>query len=240
MSRRKKAPQEDVNPDAWLGIYCDAVTLLLTFFILLYATSTSDTEKFDSLSKALKGHFTGEHVLGSGSTPNSNYNIIEDLVVTNEEKDELKKELENMINKNNISENVSVKSDPRGILLELKNSILFDSGSYDLKSEGVSILDEVYKLVGHLENNVVIEGHTDNIQTSSSDISNWELSTFRATSVLRYFVEQKGMNPVLFSANGYGEYKPIAENDTEENRAKNRRVEILITTQGEGNNSEEY
>ncbi|HSQ33995.1 MAG TPA: OmpA family protein, partial [Peptostreptococcaceae bacterium] len=79
---------------------------------------------------------------------------------------------------------------------------------------------------------IVIEGHTDNIPIKSSKYgSNWELSTQRAVSVVRFFVEQKGMSPTQFSATGYGEYKPLVDNKTPENRAKNRRVDIVITTE---------
>lgn len=238
MSRKKKVAEEEVNTEAWLAIYCDAVTLLLTFFILLYSTATVDQEKFDSISNALKGQFTGENILSGGSSPNTEYNIIEDLVITNKEQEKLKEQLENMIKENDISDNVSVKEDSRGILVELKNSILFDSGSYILKNEGVEVLNSVYELIAPIKNNITIEGHTDNVQNSNVAISNWELSTLRATNVVRYFVDKKGMDPVLFSASGYGEYRPIEENDTPEGRSKNRRVEILIGTQGEGKDSE--
>lgn len=234
MSRRKRATEEDVNPEAWLAIYCDAVTLLLTFFILLYSTATVDQEKFDSLSNALKGHFSGEGVLSGGSNPSIEYNILEDLVITNENKEALKSNLELMIEDKNLENSVSVKNTSRGILLELKNSILFDSGTYTLKQDGIAVLDSVYELISNIQNRISIEGHTDNVQVTSSNLSNWELSAQRSVNVLRYFIESKGMDPTLFSANGYGEYKPLYDNSTEEGRAKNRRVEILIETQGEG------
>lgn len=229
MSRRKKVAEEEVNTEAWLATYCDAITLLLTFFILLYSTASVDNEKYYNISNALRGQFTGESILDGDSGGNS---IIDDFTETNKD-DELREKLENMIEDNNIGEHVDLRKDSRGILLEFKNSILFDSGKYTLKQEGVNILQSVYGLIKDVKNPIIVEGHTDDIK-NSEELSNWELSTLRATDVVRYFVEDKGMDPALFSATGYGEYKPIAANDSVENRAKNRRVEILIkTAQGE-------
>ena len=112
--------------------------------------------------------------------------------------------------------------------------MLFDLGKADLKPESIKVLDIISTLIPSISNEIMVQGHTDNIPISSGTYkSNWELSTARAITVLRYFIETKGFDPTRFSATGYGEYKPLVDNSTEENRAINRRVDILIVQQKE-------
>jgi chemotaxis protein MotB len=119
----------------------------------------------------------------------------------------------------------------KGLAIIFLTEVLFDSGKADIKQEAFSSLD---KIAGVLKDNVEdrnigIEGHTDNEPiTHSKWRSNWELSTSRATSVLHYLVDNKGINPKRVAAIGYGEYRPVASNDTVEGRKQNRRVEIVI------------
>jgi chemotaxis protein MotB len=134
------------------------------------------------------------------------------------------------IDVNNLEDTVEIKKDSRGIIMELKDNILFDIGKADIKEPSKSILDKISVLISSLPNDIIVEGHTDNVPISTYKFpSNWELSTQRAVNVLKYFVQTKKMNPGRFQAAGYGEYRPIGANDTYANRGKNRRVNILIT-----------
>jgi len=117
----------------------------------------------------------------------------------------------------------------RGVFVEIKEAILFESGSAEIKESGLGVLKQLEGIINEFENNIVIEGHTDNIpMTREPYPSNWELSTARAVSVVRHLSEVENVNPNRLSATGYGEYRPIAPNDTSENRNINRRVNILI------------
>jgi chemotaxis protein MotB len=140
-----------------------------------------------------------------------------------------KEKLDEMIKKENVEASVKVTKD--GIVFSLgeKDKAYFESGKADITQAGKDVLDKVVPIVKDMPNDIVIEGHTDDtpIHTAQFD-SNWELSTARATNVVKFFVQEKGLKPAKLSAIGYGEYKPLGPNDTPENRAKNRRVVIFI------------
>ncbi|MFH1201817.1 MAG: OmpA family protein [Candidatus Omnitrophota bacterium] len=119
----------------------------------------------------------------------------------------------------------------RGLIVTVVNEVLFDSGKAKLKSSAIPILDKVADILNEnvADMAIGVEGHTDNVPIKVSGWkSNWELSAARAMSVLHYLVDEKKVNPKRISATGYGEYKPVASNDTREGRQLNRRVEIVI------------
>lgn len=117
----------------------------------------------------------------------------------------------------------------RGIVISVQNSVLFDSGSAEVRGEAVPVLEEVAAALRHLDNSVLVEGYTDNVPIQTAAFpSNWELSSARATNVLRHLLAAGDLEPDRFAAVGYGEYRNIYPNDTEENRQKNRRVDIVI------------
>lgn len=119
------------------------------------------------------------------------------------------------------------------LTLQMVEKILFDSGSADIKISGKKILDRVAEILKKVtDRQIRIEGHTDNVpigpKIAKKFPTNWELSTARATNVVRYLIEKGGIDPKFLSASGYAEYKPIDTNDTEEGRARNRRIEIVL------------
>jgi chemotaxis protein MotB len=119
----------------------------------------------------------------------------------------------------------------RGLVITVVGDVLFDSGKAKVRTEAYTILDKIYNVLREdvPALNVGIEGHTDNEPIKLSGWkSNWELSTARSLSVLHYLVDEKGISPERISAVGYGEYRPVASNDTKEGRRLNRRVEIVI------------
>ncbi|MCR4399245.1 MAG: OmpA family protein, partial [Firmicutes bacterium] len=143
--------------------------------------------------------------------------------------EQVRKSVESFILKENLGNQVEVREDARGLVLRFADSVLFDLGKADLRPEARAILDKVAVLIASIPNQVRVEGHTDDLKINTERFpSNWELSTGRSSSVVRYFVEKHGMSPDKLSAAGYGEYRPIAPNDSEANRRKNRRVDIVI------------
>ncbi|MEK6646448.1 MAG: OmpA family protein [Candidatus Firestonebacteria bacterium] len=117
--------------------------------------------------------------------------------------------------------------------LEKGEKALFESGKAQIRQEAKEVLDKIYGVLAKVENEIVVEGHTDNIPISTTEFkSNWELSTARATSVVRYLIEEKKFPPAHISAIGYGEYRPAVPNDTIEGRSQNRRVVFLVKNLG--------
>lgn len=239
--RKKKDSGDELRGDEWLGTYSDCVTLLLTFFILLYTTASTDTSKLKALSRAMQNVFTGsdansilEDNLYSGKVPI----VGEDGDSTEAEavnaKDQMYEKVTKFVKENSLANDVDVKKDARGVSLLLKDTILFESGKADLLPDSIPILNQISSLISTMPNKIIIEGHTDNLPINTYKFeNNWYLSSFRATNVLRYFVETKGLTPNRFSSEGCGEFRPIAPNNSPENRAKNRRVNILILTSNE-------
>lgn len=232
MSRKKKKKKE-VNTNGWMDTYADTITLLLTFFILLYSISSVDSKKLNELSQALKNSLKGETEVGELQN-------LEDLKVDineiNEstEYEDLVNKLSQIIENNSLAEVIKIREEDDGVVLQLDETILFDSGKANLKEYSKEILDIITTIITNIDNDVLIEGNTDNVPIKSTEYAtNWELSTARAVSVVRYFVESKKLDPTRFSVKGYGEFKPLVENDTPENKAINRRVDILIVEQKE-------
>ena len=147
------------------------------------------------------------------------------------EMQELKALLERKLKSEIRTRDVKVELAERGLVITFIDKILFDSGKADIKEEGFRVLGKVIDIVKKNagDRNIGIEGHTDNVPiTYSGWKSNWELSTARATSVLHYLVDKGGIDPTQLLATGYGEHKPVASNNTEEGRRRNRRVEIIL------------
>jgi chemotaxis protein MotB len=140
-----------------------------------------------------------------------------------------KKGLESLLGANISKGIVRVHVEPRGLIISLGEKGVFDSGSDQIKPDGKALLDELATSLVSVGNHIRVEGHTDNVPISNSRFpSNWELSTARATVVLSYLIQSYGMRPEMLSAAGYAEFRPVVPNDTEEGKARNRRVDIII------------
>ncbi|HSQ87854.1 OmpA family protein [Romboutsia sp.] len=230
MQRRKRRLEEDdINTDSWLATYSDTITLLLTFFILLYSMSVVDSQKLKELSNAMQQSLKGNVEI-------EELKDIKDLKIETDNSDyeDLSEKLNKIIEKNGLTEVIKIRQEDRGIVLQLDETILFDSGKAELKDYSREVLETITTIINNTENDVLVEGNTDNIPMNNEKFgSNWELSTARAVSVVRYFVEGQNIDPTRFAVKGYGEYNPIVENSTPENRAINRRVDILIVEQKE-------
>lgn len=244
MSRRRKSQQDDVNPEAWLATYADTITLLLTFFILLYSISAVDSQKLHQLSKALQGSLKGTDDITElkdlkdlkvAIKDDNSQSTSKDGKSSSESKsdyDQLSDKLNKVIEKNGLTKIVKVREEDRGIVLQLDETILFDSGKADLKEKSKEVLNTITGIIKDTKNDILVEGHTDNVPMHNAQFkSNWDLSTERAVSVVRYFIDNEGISPMRFAVKGYGEFKPLVDNSTPENRAINRRVDILVVEQ---------
>jgi len=204
------------NLERWLLTYADLITLLLAFFIMMYTLSISDAQRFRSLSKELGNIFTGE----IGPAPG------EGLL-------DIKERVSSYIKEKGLEGWVKAMIEERGLVIRIMTTSFFEEGKADLTPDMKAVLDEIAPMIKDLPNKVQVEGHTDNKPIHNERFrSNWELSVARATEVVRYLIEKHGFPPERIAAIGYGEYRPIAPNDTELNRARNRRVEIVILSEG--------
>lgn len=233
MSRRSFNKKKDSGGGtaSWMTTFSDLMSLLLTFFILLYSMSNVDSEKFDNVSQSLQGALGGTGILENGGKVIVSQNPDGSLEIDEASTDieQMHKKVMNYIDNKGLDKEVAVNVNEKGIYFDIKEAILFDSGSAEIKPSGIKVLNKLTDLVNSMDNEIVIEGHTDDVPIHNSKYSsNWDLSTARAISVVKYFTEEQNIKPGRMSAVGYGEYKPMLENTTEENRAANRRVNLLL------------
>lgn len=208
----KKAQQADEG--GWLTTFADMMTLLMTFFVLLFAMSTIDPVKLEQFGQSL-----GEH---EGSRKKSKKVSLS----------QINQEVKKLVTDQQLQQQVKVRMDARGVTLEIASDLAFDVGSATLSG---AIKQFLVKLVSTMEKAtyaIAVEGHTDNVPMRSVQFpSNWELSASRASAVITYLTSQ-GIEPDKFRAIGFGDTAPKVANDTAENRAKNRRVDITFLTIG--------
>ncbi len=226
----KKPPPEIEEPSApfWLTTFSDMVTLLMVFFILILSFSTIELEKFKGAMSSMKGALGIMPEMGS-SVPSHKLSFNERLTTRRTDITKKAEELETEIIKKNLADKVQVEITEGGVHIRLGSKLLFGSGSAKIKASAFPILKEIAGMIEGENTEVYVEGHTDNIPIHTKKYpSNWELSTARAMSVVRYFHQAEGINAAQLAAVGHGEYRPLLPNTTPENRAKNRRVEIFI------------
>lgn len=237
--KHKKHRHEEHMDESWLIPYADLLTLLLALFIVLFASSTVDVQKLQQLSVVFNEIFDG----GSGvmenpspapepipKAPNESDQDSSAFIEDQKSLEEIQNRVDEYIAVNELESQLATELTEEGLLLTIRDSVLFDPGSANIKSEYSQIAEEIATLLEFdPPRSIIVTGHTDNIPMNTAEFaSNWELSVMRAVNFLKMVVENPGLNPLLFSAKGYGEFKPIASNDTADGRAQNRRVEVLI------------
>lgn len=231
--RRKKREDEHENLERWLITYADLITLLLAFFIMMYVFSKQDVQKYDEVVGHLKTIFTGGAGI-SGQGRDAGPLLIELPVKiaqsTGEEvRKKLEAEMQSLVDNESMKKNISIFSDERGVIIRILEKAFFDAGKADLKEGAKVALGRIIPIVKNIDNQIRIEGHTDNVPINNREFrSNWELSARRATEVVSYFIEKHDFPPERVSAVGYAQYRPVALNDMPENRALNRRIEIIV------------
>lgn len=241
MAKKKRGKKhEEEASEAWLLPYSDLMTLLLALFIALFAISQTDQTKLQALAQAFTAAFNiGGPSFFEGAGPNmsmqreimSSEDAGNDAYIQeNQSLENLKEQLDNYIEQNQLQEELSTQMEEEGLMIRIKEKALFPSGSAELVEESQRIGPIVAGLLAAVPERVLISGHTDTDPISTAQFpSNWELSSVRAMTFMKFLLSiNANLNPARFSAIGYGEYRPIAPNDTAENKQKNRRVEILI------------
>jgi chemotaxis protein MotB len=211
--------------DRWLLSYADFVTLLLAFFVTMYAVSKVDTAKLVPAASSMKMAFEGRrnHTVpmpegGSVVPPVP----IDPLVPV---QDSLRLQLDDDINDGRLE----LIRDSRGLVVSLPESATFSPASTEVTDGARELIARVAAIVQASGHPMRIEGHTDNVPIRTARFrSNWELSTARASTVIAFLIETLAYDPAQLSAAGYGEFHPRVPNDSVENRARNRRVDIVI------------
>jgi len=215
----KNYEKEEKDP-VWLVTFADAMSLMLTFFVMLYAATSLEKAKFEPVFRSFKGAL--------GVMQETKPAVISPVEIVREEE-----RIAQMIRKVVLSEGmeeVDVKVVEGGVRVNLRSPILFDLGKADLKKDVLPLLDGIADILKEMSNQIIIEGHTDNLPIRTEKFpSNWELSAARAISAAKYLIS-RGIIPSRIGVVGYADVHPLFPNDTPEHRSANRRVEIFIKT----------
>ncbi len=225
--RRREYPKE--NLERWLLTYSDLITLLLAFFVVMYSMSQIDAKKFGKVVQALHGVLKGgDEVLRHSEKPPDaeGHGVLKvgDLKM-------LQTRIDDQAAAIGRQEHLQTEVTERGLVVHILESALFREGSADLEPRAIDVLDLVYEKIRDAPNHIRVEGHTDDRPINTLQYpSNWELASARATAVVRYFINERGLPPHMISALGYGEFRPVRPNNSIENRAANRRVDVVVLT----------
>lgn len=245
MAKKKKEEEAPAGAPAWMATFSDLMTLLLCFFVLLFSMSSLDIAKFTAFINSYSGSTGiidgGEVLLNSngmlgGGVENvpeeEDRKAAENIKQITIEMENIKEALDKFLKSEGLDNKVTVEQDGEEVVLTFEDFMLFDSGLAVIKPDGLEVLGKIgNEIKQYLEDDYIAraEGHTDNLPINSLIFpSNWELSASRAISVAKYLINDIGISPMRISAEGFGEFYPIATNDTPEGRAQNRRVEIKI------------
>jgi chemotaxis protein MotB len=260
--KRRGAAAEHENEERWLLTYADMITLLMALFMVMFSIANVNKSKLESLSQSLQEAFSGKILPGGKSiqqngaqekpqtpSPTPPIPAITPLVAdaskkqaaaqARQEQDDftrIKRRVDAYARAHGLQSKIQSTITQRGLVIRLlTDKVLFDSGQAVLKSQSGPLLDQVAKLLrlapGH---NVMVEGHTDSVPIHGSVYpTNWELSTARASRVVRYLVDH-GARSLRMGASGYAALHPIASNSTPAGRSRNRRVEIVLLRSKDG------
>ena len=236
-ARRHK--HEDHVDESWLVPYADILTLLLALFIVLFASSSVDQQKLNQMSAVFNQVFEGGTGVFENPSPVENIDAtstevqeaVKKYAEDQKQLEETQEKVEELIAVNELENQFQATMTDEGLLITIRDSLLFESGRAEVKEEQRTVAAELSEILNfNPARNVVITGHTDNVPISNSQFdSNWDLSVSRALNFLKIIIDSnEKLDAKYFSVKGFGEYSPIASNDTNEGRAQNRRVEVLI------------
>ena len=245
MRERRKS---NVSRDRWLVSYADFITLLFAFFVVLYAFSKADQKKQMQVTASIDAAFRSLGIFPNSSRkppsadittngvekPFMPMNIVmgEDVLAparVSNDLNHIRRELEQTLSSQAAQHTVSIQMGRDGLVISLREAGFFSSGSATPRPDTLPTLRQIAASLGRTPYDLRIEGHTDNIPIHTAEFdSNWELSAARATRIARLSLDLKAIPPDRLSAAGYAEYHPVASNDTEDGRAENRRVDLVV------------
>lgn len=258
---RKKREEAPSGGASWMNTFADLMNLLLCFFVMLFAMSTVDATKFEQIAASLSNSFSvlpsGGSAMGEGALVANGISQLDNISIysTNmgeetkkvEEQDAIEEveqeklkqsekmaeEIEEKLGESNVLEAIEIEFTSQYVVLTLNGALLFDSGKAEIRQEAMGVVDSIGAMLLDYNGNIIeIEGHTDNVPIHTAKFNNNnELSSARAISVAEYYMETRNLDPAKLKYSGRGEYVPIADNNTAEGRALNRRVEIKIYNQ---------
>jgi chemotaxis protein MotB len=245
---------ESDNHERWLVSYADFVTLLFAFFVVMYSISSVNNAKYEKLSEALDGAFSTIHSVRRVNDPiqvgtqpttiqpikldnptteeiNKQRKLNEDILKERRQLQMVSEQFEDVLQPYIENKLIEVKRNDFWIELEMNSQLLFLSGEAELSTKASPVLRKIAEVIRRMPNVINIEGHTDDVPIDTIEFpSNWDLSSARATTVVREFV-RNGISPKRLSAVGYGEFQPVADNNDEAGRNKNRRVVLVLMSQ---------
>jgi chemotaxis protein MotB len=238
--RRKAAPH--ASHERWLVSYADFITLLFAFFVVLYSTAQVDKRRMVELATAIQDGF---EQMGTDPTyapvprttpplvtPTAGPAVVPPSTPPPNDLEGLRKDLEKALAGEIANGEVALRDTPQGLVVSLREAGFFDSGSAGTKASSQPAFSRMTTVLREHDYNIRIEGHTDDVPIHNSQYtSNWELSTARATEMVRLLITGYGFAPESLSAAGYAQFHPVAPNATEAGRAHNRRVDVVILAQ---------
>lgn len=251
MRRKSKAhAEEHENHERWLVSYADFITLLFAFFVVLYATSSQNTEKEKKFEESIRENLKLPATAGIGGAAGAGgggaVNLVQQggldaensagqqgrLAQNAEYQERLEKEIGRKFSDDEKSAVTSLRHDVFGVRMSLAASMLFATGSAKIRREALPVLDKIAALMKTNQYKMLVEGHTDDqpVEPGGTFDSNWELGSARATQVVRYLAKVHGIPESRLAAVSYADQRPLSPNTDEESRAKNRRIEILFVT----------
>jgi chemotaxis protein MotB len=235
-----KMINEDDCPEGlpgWLATFGDLMSLLLTFFVLLLSFSSTEEIKFKNAMGSLKASLGVFESKPEMSQPiRVTLPMVRGSIRQSQNIRKSAENLEKTLSEEGLEGDVSLLGTSSGLVIRIQAPVLYDVGGAELKPEVSNVLMDLGNLLRELPNQVVVQGHTDNVPIANPSAeypTNWELSYQRAVNVVRFLITETLVMPTRLAAEGYGEYRPIATNATPEGRRTNRRVEILILYAGE-------
>ena len=236
---RARRQKHSGNHDRWLVSYADFITLIFAFFVVLYSTSQADIRKQNRVASSIDqafnilGIFTGK---GKGANnipvlppePVAGNEIAASHAI-HEDLSHLRAQMELLLAKQIAESTVKIHLDKEGLIISLREAGFYESGAATPETASLPVLEHIAQSLATEPYEIRIEGHTDNIPIHNSQYqSNWELSSARASYLARYFVDRRDLPPSQLSTGGYAEYHPVADNNSSEGRAQNRRVDIVV------------
>ncbi len=226
-ARNASRPPEN-NAGGWEIVYTGFILILLCFFIMLTSFASLQQSKITRFARSFSAAVS---VLGGGISFERGETVLFDpghLVHKEAELARLFQKIQILSASVGLDPNL-VRVTERGVVLTLAGAVVFDLGRATINPKAASVLDKVAALIKQVPLHVTIEGHTDDLPVRSGRYpSNWELSTARATNVLRYLIKKHGIAPARLSAVGFAQYHPLVANDNDAGRARNRRVEFVF------------